>query len=171
MASQITGKSTVWLGWHQRKHQCPRHWPFVGEIHRWTVDSPYKGPVTRKAFPCHDVILYSLDFRVAGARMNSRTPKLPDDSSLVSDEGRIERVTWSNPAEFLLSCIDYAVGFSNLWRFPYLWWNSGCNPNSIWRNYWDNKTSFWKRFMNDHGKLGDVMGELKNKIFKDDMEL
>ena len=25
-----------------------RHWPFVKRIHRWTVDSPYKGPVMRR---------------------------------------------------------------------------------------------------------------------------
>ena len=58
MASQITGKSTVCLGWHQRKHQSPRHWSFVRGIHRCKVDSLHKGPVTRLAFPCHDVIMY-----------------------------------------------------------------------------------------------------------------
>ena len=28
----------------------------LGEIHRSPVDSPHRGPVMRKAFPCHDVI-------------------------------------------------------------------------------------------------------------------
>ena len=33
------------------------YWPFVRRIYRWPVDSPHKGPVMRKAFPCHDVIM------------------------------------------------------------------------------------------------------------------
>ena len=31
---------------------------FVRGIHRWPVNSPHKGPVTRKMFPFDDVILY-----------------------------------------------------------------------------------------------------------------
>ena len=33
--------------------------PFVGRIYRWSLDSPHKGPVMWKAFPCHDVIMLS----------------------------------------------------------------------------------------------------------------
>ena len=31
--------------------------------HRWPVNSPHKGPVTRKRFPFHDVIMKSCDFQ------------------------------------------------------------------------------------------------------------
>ena len=34
-----------------------RHWPFVQEIHRGPVNSPHKGPVTRKMSPFDDVII------------------------------------------------------------------------------------------------------------------
>ena len=34
-----------------------------GNHHRWPVDSPHKGPVIQKAFPCHDVTLDSRDLR------------------------------------------------------------------------------------------------------------
>ena len=61
MASQITSLtgvySTVWLGADQRKHQSSASLAFVGEIHRWPVNSPHKGPVTRKMFPFDDVIV------------------------------------------------------------------------------------------------------------------
>ena len=55
MASQITGISgvcsTVCWGAHQRQHQSSSSLAFVREIHRWPVNSPHKGPVTRKMFP------------------------------------------------------------------------------------------------------------------------
>ena len=61
MASQITSLtivySTVYLGADQRKHQSSASVAFVLGIHRWPMNSPYKGPVTRKMFPFHDVIV------------------------------------------------------------------------------------------------------------------
>ena len=42
---------------HQRKHQRSASLAFVREIHRWPVDCPHKGPVTRKMFPFADVTM------------------------------------------------------------------------------------------------------------------
>ena len=54
MASQITSLtivySTVHSGTDQRKHQSSASIAFVRGIHRWRVNSPHKGPVTRKIF-------------------------------------------------------------------------------------------------------------------------
>ena len=51
MASQITGVSIVCFnvcsGVDQRKHQSAASLAFVRGIHRWPVDSPHKGLVTR----------------------------------------------------------------------------------------------------------------------------
>ena len=61
MASQITGVlfvcSTVCSGAGQRKHHSYESLAFVTGIHRWPVDSPHKGPVTRNMFPFDDVIM------------------------------------------------------------------------------------------------------------------
>ena len=61
MASQITSLtivySTVHLGADQRKHQSSPAPAFVRGIHRWPVNSPHKGPVTRKMFPFDDAIM------------------------------------------------------------------------------------------------------------------
>ena len=44
------------------KHQHPRFRPFVGGIHRWPMAFLHKKPITRKTFPCHEVItIYSID--------------------------------------------------------------------------------------------------------------
>ena len=54
MASQITSRtvvySTVYAGADQRKHQSSASLAFVRGIHRWPMNSPNKGPVTRKMF-------------------------------------------------------------------------------------------------------------------------
>ena len=61
LASQITGASMVCStdcsGADQRKHQSSASLAFVRGIHRWPVNSPHKGPVTREMFPFHNVIM------------------------------------------------------------------------------------------------------------------
>ena len=60
-ASQITSVSTdcsiVCSVAYQRKHQSSASLACVKEIKRWPVNSPLRGPVTRKMFPFDGVIL------------------------------------------------------------------------------------------------------------------
>ena len=64
MTSQITGIpvvcSTVCSGAYQGKYQSSAWLAFVKGIHRSPVDSPHKGPVTRKMLLFDDVIMSSL---------------------------------------------------------------------------------------------------------------
>ena len=64
MAHQITGvsivRSTVCSGADQRKHQSSASLAFVRGIHRSPVDSPHKGPTTRKMFPMDDIFVSPL---------------------------------------------------------------------------------------------------------------
>ena len=61
MTSQITSFSivcwTICSDTDQRKHQSSASLAFVRGIHQWPVNSPHRGPVTRKMFPFDDVIM------------------------------------------------------------------------------------------------------------------
>ena len=65
MASQITNitivYSIVYSGADRKKHQCSASLAFVEGIHWWPVNSPPKGPVTRKMFPFDDAIMPQAD--------------------------------------------------------------------------------------------------------------
>ena len=41
-----------------------RYWPFVSGIHRCPVNSPHKGPVTRKMFPFDNIIIINFNIKV-----------------------------------------------------------------------------------------------------------
>ena len=62
MESQITSLtivySTIHSGTDQRKYQSSASLAFVWIIHGWPMNSPHKGPVTRKMFPFDDVIMF-----------------------------------------------------------------------------------------------------------------
>ena len=61
IASRITSLevvySIVYSDADQRKHQSSALLAFVRGIHPWPVNTPHKGPVTRKLFPFDDVIM------------------------------------------------------------------------------------------------------------------
>ena len=55
--------STVCLDTNTNKHQSSASLAFVWGIHWWPVNSPHKGPVTRKMFPLFDNVITEICYR------------------------------------------------------------------------------------------------------------
>lgn len=77
---------------------------------------------TELNFPCDmegkSVKSYDITFDKASVSESS-----PSRSS--SNADIIKRGNWSKPIEFILSCLNYAVGLGNVWRFPHLAFRNG----------------------------------------------
>ena len=84
MASQITSvsivHSTVCSGADQRIHQSSVSLAFVSGIHRWPMNSPHKGQITRKMLPFDDVIMLQLYTMVFYSMVFSNFLKYPSST-------------------------------------------------------------------------------------------
>ena len=60
--SFLNGLFNSLCGPTSKKHQTLHYWPFVRGIHRWPVNFPHKGPVSREKLPFDDVIMANLIF-------------------------------------------------------------------------------------------------------------
>lgn len=49
----------------------------------------------------------------------------PDIQVENADEEASDRGQWGNQAEFILSCLGYAMGLGNVWKFPYTCFSNG----------------------------------------------
>lgn len=58
-------------------------------------------------------------------RAEEKCEEIISNSPSESTVDLIDRGNWGNPVEFILSCLNYAVGLGNVWRFPNLAFRNG----------------------------------------------
>ena len=97
LTSQIASASivctAVCLGADQRKHQSSASLAFMRGIHRWPVDSPHKGPVTR-------ILSIWWRYRVfTQCAWERRWPAMPVTTPMLLPARSWER--WDNPKTLL----------------------------------------------------------------------
>ena len=140
MASQNTGDMIVYSTFcscaAQRKHQSAASLDFIRAIHRSSVNSPHKGPVTQKMFPFDDVIML-LRFQQQSERgtawygrrmadIQRRKPNVPgDDVRTQGEESQRGRELWE------VQLLDWQVLLDS---YPEYW--EGCaiyrGPDRQW---------------------------------------
>ena len=163
MASQITNLtvvySTVYSDTDQRKNQSSVSLAFVWGIHSpGQVNSPHKGPVTRKMFPFDDVIMnipnpyYIIWPNKPWYCIDSLVPDCSNFIMIYSSEmAKIHSIMskWmatdykaEAPVIMLRSFNAFATGkdyFENHFQMHYAWWRLNywkCSEMSVHRSHW-----------------------------------
>ena len=113
-ASRLFAQSFVQAD--QRKHQSSASLAFVKGIHRWPMDSPHKGPVTRKMFPFNDVIMFNARaaYKVAPCFAKSQDecywPQNPTNNPVTAQEGVFS--LWRHQMETFSALLALSAGNS-----------------------------------------------------------
>ncbi len=61
------------------------------------------------------------------SKQTTFTPSISDKISISGSGEKLvkDRANWGHPIEFILSCLNFALGLGNVWRYPYLAYRNG----------------------------------------------
>ena len=117
IASLITSLTIVYLtvdsGTDQRKHQSSASLAFVRGIHRRPVNSPHKGPVTRRMFPFDDVIMGYWYPGAAKAPFHLYPQRWPHTIAQVRVQKEISYLSWTELGNHIKSKQGKSEGFDS----------------------------------------------------------
>ena len=132
IASQITSLtivySSVYSGADQRKDQSSASLAFVLGIHRGPVNSPHKGPVTRKMFPFDDIIMGMVSICALPRKPTTTGTATPNSNDINFLNHSVCSYCLSSIQHNTTTCLNYAHQRNTKSRAPLVTW-IGFNPS------------------------------------------